>query len=69
MARAGFYGLRTEWWHFCAGDWSEYSTVAEITNGAKMPLPTPANPKVASDLHFPPPTLDSPPGHPKRSGK
>jgi len=30
MARAGFYGLRTEWWHFCAGDWTRYPPVAEI---------------------------------------
>jgi D-alanyl-D-alanine dipeptidase len=30
MARAGFYGLRTEWWHFCAGDWTTYPPVPEI---------------------------------------
>ena len=30
MARAGFYGLRTEWWHFCAGDWMTYPPVPEI---------------------------------------
>jgi D-alanyl-D-alanine dipeptidase len=24
MARAGFYGLRTEWWHFTASDWRRY---------------------------------------------
>ena len=30
MARAGFYGLRTEWWHFCANDWLSYPPVAEI---------------------------------------
>lgn len=30
MARAGFYGLRTEWWHFCAGDWAEYAPVPEV---------------------------------------
>jgi zinc D-Ala-D-Ala dipeptidase len=30
MARAGFYGLRTEWWHFCAGDWTVYAPVPEI---------------------------------------
>ncbi|MEY2488984.1 MAG: zinc D-Ala-D-Ala dipeptidase [Verrucomicrobiota bacterium] len=30
MARAGFYGLRTEWWHFCAGDWTDYPPVPEI---------------------------------------
>jgi D-alanyl-D-alanine dipeptidase len=30
MAHAGFYGLRTEWWHFCAPDWTNYPPVAEI---------------------------------------
>jgi len=24
MAHGGFYGLRTEWWHFCVPDWKEY---------------------------------------------
>jgi D-alanyl-D-alanine dipeptidase len=24
MAHGGFYGLRTEWWHFCAPDWKEF---------------------------------------------
>jgi D-alanyl-D-alanine dipeptidase len=35
MARAGFYGLRTEWWHFCAGDYANYPLVPEI----KLPIP------------------------------
>jgi zinc D-Ala-D-Ala dipeptidase len=39
MARAGFYGLRTEWWHFCAGDWSSYPPVAEIQLLAQAPPP------------------------------
>jgi len=30
MAHAGFYGLRTEWWHFCAPDWKKYPAVAEL---------------------------------------
>lgn len=30
MAHAGFYGLRTEWWHFCASDWTTYQPVPEI---------------------------------------
>ncbi len=30
MAHAGFYALRTEWWHFCAPDWSKYAPVAEL---------------------------------------
>jgi D-alanyl-D-alanine dipeptidase len=37
MARAGFYGLRTEWWHFCAGDWTTYPPVAEIQLLAQTP--------------------------------
>jgi D-alanyl-D-alanine dipeptidase len=39
MARAGFYGLRTEWWHFCAGDWTSYQPVAEIQVLAQAPPP------------------------------
>jgi D-alanyl-D-alanine dipeptidase len=37
MARAGFYGLRTEWWHFCAGDWITYPPVPEIQLLAQAP--------------------------------
>jgi zinc D-Ala-D-Ala dipeptidase len=40
MARAGFYGLRTEWWHFCAGDWTTYPPVAEIQIVAPAPRPS-----------------------------
>lgn len=39
MAHAGFYGLRTEWWHFCAGDWALYPAVPEIRLVAKSPPP------------------------------
>jgi zinc D-Ala-D-Ala dipeptidase len=39
MARAGFYGLRTEWWHFCASDWTTYPTVPEIQLVAQAPRP------------------------------
>ena len=37
MARAGFYGLRTEWWHFCAADWTTYPPVPEIQLLAQGP--------------------------------
>lgn len=37
MARAGFYGLRTEWWHFCASDWTTYPPVPEIQLLAQAP--------------------------------
>ena len=30
LARAGFYGLRTEWWHFVVKDWKKYSVINEI---------------------------------------
>lgn len=40
MARAGFYGLRTEWWHFCAGDWTTYPAVPEIQFSAEAPRPS-----------------------------
>jgi D-alanyl-D-alanine dipeptidase len=29
MKRAGFYGLRTEWWHFIAYDWKTFGPVHE----------------------------------------
>jgi D-alanyl-D-alanine dipeptidase len=37
MARAGFYGLRTEWWHFCASDWTTYPPVPDIQLLAQVP--------------------------------
>jgi D-alanyl-D-alanine dipeptidase len=40
MAHAGFYGLRTEWWHFCASDWTNYPTVPEIQRLAQAPRPS-----------------------------
>ena len=30
MARAGFYGLRTEWWHFVVKDWKKYRAIDQI---------------------------------------
>jgi zinc D-Ala-D-Ala dipeptidase len=30
MAHGGFYGLRTEWWHFCAPDWKRFDPVPEL---------------------------------------
>lgn len=35
MAHGGFYGLRTEWWHFCAPDWKRYSAEPDL----KFPAP------------------------------
>ncbi|MDQ6625857.1 MAG: M15 family metallopeptidase [Verrucomicrobiota bacterium] len=31
MSVAGFYGMRTEWWHFVAKDWQLYQAIPEIT--------------------------------------
>ena len=30
MAHGGFYGLRTEWWHFAAADWKKYPQVSDL---------------------------------------
>jgi D-alanyl-D-alanine dipeptidase len=30
MARAGFYGMRTEWWHFVVKDWKNYKAIPEV---------------------------------------
>jgi D-alanyl-D-alanine dipeptidase len=30
MAHGGFYGLRTEWWHFCTPDWKNYPQVPDL---------------------------------------
>jgi zinc D-Ala-D-Ala dipeptidase len=35
MAHGGFYGLRTEWWHFCAPDWKRYPPVPDLKLGAE----------------------------------
>ena len=29
MREGGFYGMRTEWWHFIAYDWKKYSPIRE----------------------------------------
>ena len=35
MKRGGFYGLRTEWWHFIAYDWKKFGPVREIKLSAQ----------------------------------
>ena len=37
MARAGFYGLRTEWWHFTASDWQKYLPPDEVKRALQVP--------------------------------
>ena len=41
MARAGFYGLRTEWWHFVVKDWQNYRAIPAVTL-IVQPTATPA---------------------------
>ncbi len=44
MAQAGFYGMRTEWWHFVAKDWKDYGPIDDVTLIAPAtPPPTPSN--------------------------
>ena len=35
MAHGGFYGLRTEWWHFCVPDWKKYPRVPDLKFAAR----------------------------------
>jgi D-alanyl-D-alanine dipeptidase len=35
MGLAGFYGMRTEWWHFVAKDWRKYRTVSDVQISAR----------------------------------
>jgi D-alanyl-D-alanine dipeptidase len=35
MRRGGFYGLRTEWWHFIAYDWKRFGPVQETKLSAQ----------------------------------
>lgn len=37
MGHGGFYGLRTEWWHFCASDWTSYEPVPDIQVPVRAP--------------------------------
>jgi D-alanyl-D-alanine dipeptidase len=35
MAHGGFYGLRTEWWHFTAPDWKRYPAVPDLKSASQ----------------------------------
>lgn len=39
MGRSGFYGLRTEWWHFTTADWDRYVSGAPIQAEFSPPEP------------------------------
>lgn len=43
MARAGFYGLRTEWWHFVVKDWQNYRAIPAVTLTAQPKEPAAAS--------------------------
>ncbi|HEX8281571.1 MAG TPA: M15 family metallopeptidase [Chthoniobacterales bacterium] len=43
MARAGFFGMRTEWWHFVAKNWEKYRAIDPPPAVAEIP-PAPAIP-------------------------
>jgi D-alanyl-D-alanine dipeptidase len=36
MARAGFYGLRTEWWHFTSSGWQKYLPPEEVERATQV---------------------------------
>lgn len=48
MGRAGFYGLRTEWWHFVAKDWKSYRAIPEVTI-ISQPLPAKAPARTSTE--------------------
>jgi D-alanyl-D-alanine dipeptidase len=39
MRKAGFYGLKREWWHFIAPNWRDYVPDKDINFGAHKKLP------------------------------
>ena len=41
MRRAGFYGLKREWWHFIVPNWQDYVPDKDIHFGAHKKLPEP----------------------------
>ena len=52
MARAGFLGMRTEWWHFISKGWTKYRAIPEppmlLTAGGRASEPVRAAPGVSS---------------------
>jgi D-alanyl-D-alanine dipeptidase len=57
MARAGFLGLRTEWWHFIAKNWKDYGPIDEPS------VPVLAAPSTTRNSR--PPTSSTPANHPQ----
>ena len=59
MARAGFYGMRNEWWHFVSKDWKKFTSAdtSEISAASPQPLTSSTRP----------PTADNPASHRTRA--
>ena len=53
MAHGGFYGLRTEWWHFCAPDWKRYPPVPELKFAANKRRSSPCLKPILRELQQP----------------
>ncbi len=52
MARSGFYGLRTEWWHFIAKNWTNYRAFDDRgMYSLAPPLVAPTAPPVRAGVH------------------
>src|SRR5438477_1720065 len=62
MADAGFYGLRTEWWHFTTSDWKRY--VPERL--AKLVTPS-SSPQLNDRVSSRPPAATGIRSHPHQS--
>jgi D-alanyl-D-alanine dipeptidase len=41
MRKAGFYGLKREWWHFISSNWKNYVPDKDINFGGHKKLPEP----------------------------
>ena len=41
MRKAGFYGLKREWWHFIVPNWRDYVPDKDMHFGAHKKLPEP----------------------------
>jgi hypothetical protein len=61
MARAGFYGMRTEWWHFISKSWKSYAPIAEYP-------PMTAPPVQQMQKQAPPPQRVAPPPGTRTAG-
>jgi D-alanyl-D-alanine dipeptidase len=80
MDKAGFYGTRTEWWHFISRQWAFYEAVPQlpvVANAAAAPQPAraiPVTPERAGAgvpvmRNSPPPNADIPAARPSRRSR